>query len=383
MNFIKRAVLLSTLIISSLLIGLILCELVIRTVAPQRLAYSLEIYEADPDLVFKLRPNLDVTYSQYEFSVPIVTNSLGMRDAEPGPKNENTYRILGLGDSFSFANGVTLEETYFKQLEQCMNTGLVENNIEIINGAVPAYSLIQEINLLKKYGEKLDIDAVLLGFYTGNDFIDSMELYDENDNALIEVTDYSLHSHKDRDKEENIVRSLTGPSRAYLAVHSHLYTFVRNRTSELLSNIGLRAPIPPPEFLKKDYSPHMEKAWSVTKQLFHELDEHTRSLDLDLYVVILPAIYQGESQSWEQYVLINDIDTEMYDLDKSQRILTEFLTDLNIQVIDVLPKIQRIGEDKALFFPIDSHMNAEGHRVVADSLCNYMAPKFKNLFTYQ
>lgn len=348
-------------------------------VAPQRLAFAMELYEPDDDLVFKLRPENQVIDSQFEFSVSIVTNSLGFRDDEISEKPDSTYRILGVGDSFSFANGVEVENTYFKQLEQCLNSE-TEHTIEIINGAVPAYSLIQEINFIKRYSEELETDAVLLGFYVGNDFIDSYELYDENHHPLIEVRDHQLYSGKESDKEENIIRHLTRPVRYYLAERSHFYTFSRNRMSELLVRSGLRAPIPPPEFLKHDYSTQMEEAWQYTRQLFLELAEYTDAAGIDLYVVILPTIYQGHREAWEQYVEINKIDHTLYDLEKAQRILSEFLDQQQINVIDVLPKIKSEGKDELLFYPVDSHMNDAGHRVVADSLCGYLSPQFDRLF---
>lgn len=139
----------------STIIGLILLELLVRVVAPQRLDSMYPVFEADKDLVFKLKKNLRMTYSQYEFAVEVTTNSIGLRDREVAPKHPGVYRILGLGDSFSYANGVNLEDTYFKELENCLSVS-TGRQIEVINCAVPAYSLLQEIQFLKKYGMTLD-----------------------------------------------------------------------------------------------------------------------------------------------------------------------------------------------------------------------------------
>ena len=104
----------------SLVLGILMCEVMIRFIEPQRLDFVRPIYDADEDLVFKLRKNHSTVYSQFEFHVEEKTNSLGLRDREIGPKAPESVRILGLGDSYAFGHGVSLEETYVKQLESSL-----------------------------------------------------------------------------------------------------------------------------------------------------------------------------------------------------------------------------------------------------------------------
>ncbi len=98
------------LLLLSTVAGLLLGEAMVRMVAPQRLQNTPAMFTSDDFLVFKLQPHYKGTYTTYEFETPISTNSIGLRDNEIGPKQENGVRIVGLGDSFSFANGVTLDE---------------------------------------------------------------------------------------------------------------------------------------------------------------------------------------------------------------------------------------------------------------------------------
>lgn len=125
-----------SLVVVSIIVGILIAEFVIRLVAPQRPDSVRPLYEPDDTLVFKLRKNLAIIYSQFEFVVAESTNSIGLRDREVGPKRPGSCRILGLGDSDSYANGVNLSETYWKQLENCLN-GSSGRLTDVINGAVP------------------------------------------------------------------------------------------------------------------------------------------------------------------------------------------------------------------------------------------------------
>lgn len=375
MSTLKTAVGTALLILTSTLGGLLLCEGIVRLAAPQRLDADLPgLYDPDDDLVFRLKKGFRAAYSNFEFHVLVETNKLGLREREIGPKQPGTFRILGLGDSFSFANGVTLEETYFKRLESCLNSSPTRS-YHVINAAVPAHSLIQEFRYLQRYGMDLDPDAVLIGFYVGNDFFDSKELFDEHGTPLIYVQDGDLYSKKPADVEPNIIRAMTSPVRRFLQTRSHLYIFIRNRSSDLLARLGLRAPIPPPEFSVKELSPRMREGWDLTQRLLLELSSFTQQREKTLHVVILPTIYQVYESVWNEYVRVNKLDPGLYDLDKPQRILTEFCAKHDIACIDVLPAMRRAANDTQLFYRVDSHFNPQGHRVVADLLCAYFAAR--------
>ncbi len=105
-NFTKTLALL----LFSIVLAIVFAEILVRIVAPQRLDSLRGIFEADDDLVFKLKKNLSGTYSQFEFEVHETTNSLGLRDHEISPKPAGGYRIMGLGDSFSYATARILKK---------------------------------------------------------------------------------------------------------------------------------------------------------------------------------------------------------------------------------------------------------------------------------
>lgn len=355
-----------SILLASVLIGLVMCEAVVRIAAPQRLAFDRPLYEPDADLVFKLRKNFYAQHAQFEFDVVDKTNRFGLRDREIGEKNPGSYRILALGDSYGYGHGVALEETYAKRLETALNASM-DRPVEVINAGVPSYSLLQEIRYLKKYGMALKPDAVLVGFYIGNDFVDSYELYDAAGNPTLEVHDGRLVSRKAHDGNQGI-RELARPVRVQLATHSHLYTFLRNRFSEVLFLLGMRHIPPPPEFCETEMSPQMERQWAFTQDLFRELAAFTRDQGIDLAVLFIPTIYQVDQQQWNEYIKWYEIDASRYDLSQPQRLLADFCAREGIPYIDVLDPMRRYNAQQPLYFRIDGHMNAEGHRVAAQAL---------------
>jgi lysophospholipase L1-like esterase len=102
--------------------------------------------------------------------IPLVykTNSLGYRNPEIGPKKGK--RLLFLGDSITFGQGVNEEWTFVRLLE---NLARAQGEIwEPINGAVEGLGTNGELAVLNETGLALKPDVVVLDFYL-NDFLES------------------------------------------------------------------------------------------------------------------------------------------------------------------------------------------------------------------
>ncbi len=100
-------------------------------------------------------------------------NSSGFKDKEFADKKENVYRILGIGDSFSFGV-VPYEYNYLTLLESQLNQ---ENaNVEVLNMGIPNLGPKEYLSLLVEEGLALQPDMVLLSFFVGNDFHESNKI---------------------------------------------------------------------------------------------------------------------------------------------------------------------------------------------------------------
>src|SRR5438128_2765660 len=122
------------------LVTFLLCAVALEIVLRLNGYGNLEIYEPDPALYWKLKPNQDC-YTKVDHK-PVHVNSHGTRGPEfQARKPDNTIRILSLGDSRTFGWGLAESETYSSRLQQMLQTNSTLNNqIEVINAGVNAWS---------------------------------------------------------------------------------------------------------------------------------------------------------------------------------------------------------------------------------------------------
>jgi lysophospholipase L1-like esterase len=89
------------------------------------------------------------------------------------PKPRGIYRVLVLGDSFTFGEGVKLEHTFAHRLQETLRREASET-IEVINVGVSAWSTDSEITYLEKVALGFEPDLVVVVFvpndadYAGN-----------------------------------------------------------------------------------------------------------------------------------------------------------------------------------------------------------------------
>jgi lysophospholipase L1-like esterase len=123
---------------------------------------NLEIYEPDPALYWKLKPNQDC-FTKVDHK-PVHINSLGTRGPEfPVDKPANTFRILSLGDSRTFGWGLTESETYSARLQKLLQESIGKRReVQVINAGVNAWSYQQMSVYFREYGLRYNPDAVIL-----------------------------------------------------------------------------------------------------------------------------------------------------------------------------------------------------------------------------
>ena len=118
--------------------------------------YTFDMY--DPTKGWIPKPNLrDVKAFDNKI---LNTNSKGLRGKKDFPytKNKEKLRILILGDSFTFGDEVSDNETYSYYLQEMLP------HTEVINLGVHGYGHDQMLILLKEEGIKYEPDIVILGF---------------------------------------------------------------------------------------------------------------------------------------------------------------------------------------------------------------------------
>jgi hypothetical protein len=121
-------------------------------------------YEYDPDLGFRVRAHQPTEGG--------LTNQYGFNDRDyPEQRTEGVFRVLVVGDSFSWAGG--REGNYTTLLERKLEDHYGYHKVDVINAGYPMTHTAQQLAMLKKYGLRYNPDMVILGFFVGNDFIDA------------------------------------------------------------------------------------------------------------------------------------------------------------------------------------------------------------------
>jgi hypothetical protein len=146
--------------LSLILFGLGLAFAIIEIVMIVFEPYLLQgFYMYDQELGFRVRPHTDGS------------NEFGFNDDDyPLDKPAGTYRILFLGDSFSFVCG--REDNYVAVVRKLIKERFPDRKIDVINAGYPMTHTGEQLAVLKRFGLKYHPDMVVLGFFVGNDFID-------------------------------------------------------------------------------------------------------------------------------------------------------------------------------------------------------------------
>jgi hypothetical protein len=154
-----------------LLFGLFMSEIFLRVIGySYPLFYTTDYYRG-----FALQPGVAGHYQREGESV-VRINSDGLRDREHSKtKPADTVRIAVLGDSFSEAMHVPMEQTFWSLLERKLQecNAFPGKKVEVINFGVSGYGTAQELLTLRQKVWDYSPDLVVLAFTTYNDIYDN------------------------------------------------------------------------------------------------------------------------------------------------------------------------------------------------------------------
>ena len=120
-----------------------------------------------PEFGWRPIPGVEKRGSEWGVDEPAVMNSQGFREDEiPFAKPDGVRRIVALGDSFTFGQGVDADERFTDLLEQEFD------RLEVVNLGVCGYGTDQEVRVFEEVGVRYEPDLVLLTVFLGNDLDD-------------------------------------------------------------------------------------------------------------------------------------------------------------------------------------------------------------------
>jgi len=343
------------LVLTSVCVGLILCEALLRYAFPQ----TLGVWSQTRDGLILLRPSFKAYLPK--FGTHVQTNSLGFRDVEHDVESgTETYRILLLGDSFMEALQVEFEESFAHLLEEELNK-ILPCHVEVINTGVSGWGTDDQVTYFSRRGRELQPNLVLLAFTLHNDISDNLEeRYHFRDGERLRskpVTHASLFRH------------INLKIRSYLVSHSHLYQLAyRSWTSVAVADAGSQLRHHVVDLMMVEHETAIENGWWITKQLLLEANQLSKSGGAKMAVFPIPLTYQFDSRAYAALLATNQLSEEQLDPNNPQVMLQHILAEENIPDIDILPEFLGYTSSSGgqpLYIWGDGHWNRAGHRVAA------------------
>ena len=295
----------------------------------------------DLRLPYRMRPGVETDVRGFHVRV----NALGLRGAEVSPlPAPGVHRVLALGDSATFGEGMRVEEAFPALLEQALNAR-GRGRYEVVNAGVEGYNTAAELAYLERDGLALRPEAVVVGFNL-NDFDHAPVL-----GSLGVLTN---------DQSQRM-------SSGSLANVSEFYLVLRWLARSLAARWhGTPAPTAPPEtaggfapldryvslLRKAYYRQPSDERWQVLETSLHGLGTVTRAHGLRLVIAIIP---DGDQ-----------IGVPDPDLTPQQKLLAICARE-QLDCLDLYPEFAAHAGDGPLFLDI-MHPNPAGQRLSAAAL---------------
>ena len=331
-------------------------------------------YQYDPELGFRVRSYISIPGGS-------VTNQFGFNAKDyPLQRPADIFRILVVGDSFNWAGG--RKGNYTALFERKLEEHCGVHKIDVINAGYPMTHTGEQLAMLKRYGLQYNPDLVLLGFFSGNDFVDA----DPNRKRIV-VNDIYV----DIDKR-NELTVLGYP----IIPNSRLLLFVEQKykvISELRKAKAEFKKITPASEKQEGEESFSEEAFlniersrleffnlnTLREGRFHEninyifqsiseMDAILKSRDAKFFVAIYPDEFQVNQGLTNAILGRFNLRKEDFDLELAQNLLKEFLKSKGIPYIDLLDRFRTEGQRQELYLFRNTHWNRLGNQLAADIL---------------
>ncbi|MFN0074546.1 MAG: alginate O-acetyltransferase AlgX-related protein [Chloroflexota bacterium] len=321
-----------------------------------------------------------------EYMTRVEINSQGLRERELAYlKPAGMRRVVVLGDSFVEGAEVAVTDTLPRQLESYLNT-TGEDQTEVINAGVRAFSTGQEFLLLQHEMVRHQPDLVVLVFYGGNDVANNSARIEHNltgarkpyfalgrDGRL-----RALSFSPKKQKDEGIVERLRRESLVFAFLDTGIlarFATAPNDESAGNEDESDGREQPDRQFVKTempvfaaDVSPEWEDAWAITEALLAATRDQAEQAGAAFLLVYAPTRWEIYQDDWQEILARNRLPDEGWDLDTPGRRVTEIAARRGISLLNLSTALRDQAAGQRLYFQQDVHWMARGHQVAAQTV---------------
>ena len=166
----------------TILVGILFAALLVE-IALRVVGYSdPNFYLPDAKLGWVLNPNSHGWFKD-EGRAYFAVNAAGRHDEDvPTSKPPGTFRIAVLGDSFTEAKQVPIEQNFCSLVQNGLKNcpALHASRVELLNFGVAGYGTTQELLQMRERVWQYSPDMVMLMFFIGNDVFDNSKTLGAN-----------------------------------------------------------------------------------------------------------------------------------------------------------------------------------------------------------
>lgn len=308
---------------------------------PYKIGDKEEMYVKSKNEI--LNKELKPGYQSLYYGRIVKINSSGFRDYEYDTDKPNgVFRIVLLGDSMCFGQGLALEDIYPKVLERILNKQIPYNTnnikkIEVLNFSVPGYNTIQEYEYLKTKAIHYKPDLIILDFFL-------------NDILPLGKVSFSKSSPKSNRKLFSLLSRIKGKS--YFA------QYILSRIAVLARRIGMHR-----GYISEFHGSYEEnsKYWLECQKNLLNLRDFAEDNGSEIFLVIIP--------------FLSDLN-EYHPLKGEINIVTNFGKANSINALSLFPYFYGHKAESLWINPINGHPNQRAHAIMAEVVSKHILKDF-------
>ena len=388
------------LVFAGIVLGLLVAEVGLRLLG----IGEQGMYQWDADRGWGLRPRAS-EWQRREGNAFVQINREGMRDREhPYRKPKDTLRIAIIGDSFTEAEQVALEDDFVSVVERRLGSCARRRgkNVEALNFGCDSYGTAQEFITLRREVWKYSPDVVVLLFFAGNDLRnnslnlewhmcqpfyllhgDQLVLGGPFIDSPIFRAECAIKFESRRSAVLNVVGDSIARIRAVARAKKTLLADVEPKAVAASKPVAPSTAVAAPELGLADsiYKPPQnavwDNAWRVTEKLISAIDADVRAHGARFLVVTATVGSQVKPDPiWRaQYAKSLDV----RDLFYADARLKELGTRAGLDVLNLAPAFQRYADEHHVYLHGfantklgTGHWNEAGHRLAGELIASHL-----------
>jgi hypothetical protein len=330
-----------------------------------------QLFMCEPDArrIWHYKAGYRQTYRTPEFTMAVRTNGLRLRGAEwdAAALAPGTLRVLALGDSFTFGWGVSEEERFSDRLQAAL--AAPGRPVVVVNAGHWSYTVDQELILLRELVPRLRPHLVVQGLYPPGVVAILAHQWERDGhgrltacrNAGIRVDDEGALRFTNDYLERTPFRS-----RVVSGVFRIWFNWRLSREA-MVGDMALLNPA----------VTRYEPAWRMTSEVIEETGRYLRDEGVDWIAFSVPRDLQVSEAEWND-TYRKAASGVTLDPDLPMRRFGASVAAGGGEWVDLLPAF-RSRYAPNLYFGVDPHWTAEGHRLAAEELRPAVAGRLGHL----